>query len=97
MDPWERTGAAPQGWASHLHQSVPVQGYIQLRPQDTTLPSFGGCSTVPAGTDLMRSALRVDNLYELWIELAMTGESLTGCCYLGGYRTMCGRRSTERR
>ena len=32
MDPWERTGAAPQGWASHLHQSVlPVQGYIQLR------------------------------------------------------------------
>ena len=51
MDPWERTGAAPQGWASHLHQSVlPVQGYIQLRPQDTTLPSFGGCSAVPAGT-----------------------------------------------
>ena len=51
MDPWERTGAAPQGWASHLHQTVlPVQGYIQLRPQDTTLPSFGGCSAVPAGT-----------------------------------------------
>ena len=30
MDPWERTGAAPQGWAPHLHQTViPVQGYIQ--------------------------------------------------------------------
>ena len=39
MGPWERTGAAPQGWASHLHQSVlPVQGYIQLRPQDTNFP-----------------------------------------------------------
>ena len=51
MDPWERTGAAPQGWASRLHQSVlPVHGYIQLRPQDTTLPSFGGCPTVPART-----------------------------------------------
>ena len=49
MDPWERTGAAPQGWASHLHQTVlPVQGYIQLRPHDTTLPPFGGC---PAGTE----------------------------------------------
>ena len=22
MDPWEQTGAAPQGWASHLHQTV---------------------------------------------------------------------------
>ena len=43
MDPWEQTGAAPQGWASHLHQTViPVQGYVQLRPHDTTLPSFGG-------------------------------------------------------
>ena len=42
MDPWEQTGAAPQGWAAHAHQTViPVQGYIQLRPQDTTLPSFG--------------------------------------------------------
>ena len=31
MDPWEQTGAAPQGWATHLHQTViPVQGYIQL-------------------------------------------------------------------
>ena len=38
-------------WASHLHQTVlPVQGYIQLRPQDTTLPSFGGCPAVPAGS-----------------------------------------------
>ena len=43
MDPWEQTGAAPQGWATHLHQTViPVQRYIQLRPHDTTLPSFGG-------------------------------------------------------
>ena len=34
LDPWERTGAAPQGWATHLHQAmVPIQGYIQLRPQ----------------------------------------------------------------
>ena len=31
MDPWERTEAAPQGSAPHLHQTViPVQGYIQL-------------------------------------------------------------------
>ena len=38
MDPWEQTGAAPQGWASHLHQTViPVQGFVQLRPQDTIL------------------------------------------------------------
>ena len=22
MDPWERTGAAPQGWATHLRQTV---------------------------------------------------------------------------
>ena len=22
MDPWGQTGAAPQGWASHLHQTV---------------------------------------------------------------------------
>ena len=22
MDPWEQTGAAPQGWAAHLHQTV---------------------------------------------------------------------------
>ena len=52
MDPWERTGAAPQGWAPHLHQTViPVQGYIQLRPHDTTLPSFGGCPQATAGTE----------------------------------------------
>ena len=52
MDPWEQTGAAPQGWASHLHQTViPVQGYVQLRPQDTTLPSFGGGPPASAGTE----------------------------------------------
>ena len=29
MDPWEQTGAVPQRWASHLHQTViPVQGYV---------------------------------------------------------------------
>ena len=29
MDPWEQTGAAPQGWAAHARQTViPVQGYI---------------------------------------------------------------------
>ena len=43
LDPWERTGAAPQGWATHLRQAmVPIQGYIQLRPQtEGTLPAFG--------------------------------------------------------
>ena len=51
MDPWEQTGAAPQGWAPHLHQTViPVQGYVQLRPHDTTLPSFGGGPPAAAGT-----------------------------------------------
>ena len=46
IDPWEQTGAAPQGWAAHWHQTViPVQEYIQLRPQDTTLPSFGSGPT----------------------------------------------------
>ena len=51
MDPWERTGAAPR-WATHLHQTaLPVQGYIQLRPHDTTLPSFGGCPAATAGTE----------------------------------------------
>ena len=49
MDPWERTGAAPQGWATPLQQSVlPVQGYIHLRPQGITLPSFGSGTGVPA-------------------------------------------------
>ena len=39
MDPWEQTGAAPQGWAAHARQTViPVQGYIQLRPQDLSPP-----------------------------------------------------------
>ena len=52
MDPWEQTGAALQGWASHLHQTViPVQGYVQLRPHDTTLPSFGGGPPATAGTE----------------------------------------------
>ena len=54
MDPWERTGAPPQGWATHLQQAmVPIQGYIQLRPQpEGSLPAFGvdsqsspGCNT----------------------------------------------------
>ena len=52
MDPWEQTGAAPQGWALHLHQTViPVQGYVQLRPHDTALPSFRGGSPATARTD----------------------------------------------
>ena len=39
LDPWERTGAAPQGWATHLRQAmVPIQGYIQLRPQTESSP-----------------------------------------------------------
>ena len=53
LDPWERTGAAPQGWANHLQQSmVPIQGYIQLRPQATgSLPVFGAtCQSAPGGT-----------------------------------------------
>ena len=51
LDPWERTGAAPQGWATHLHQAmVPIQGYIQLRPQtEGTLPAFGFASQSPSG------------------------------------------------
>ena len=37
MDPWERIEAAPQGYTSHLRQSVlPVPEYIQLRPQNTS-------------------------------------------------------------
>ena len=50
LDPWERTGAAPQGWAAHIQQSLlPIQGYIQLRPHDTTLPSFGSTLVEPTG------------------------------------------------
>ena len=51
LDPWERTGAAPQGWAAHLHQAmVPIQGYIQLRPQtEGTLPAFGFAGQSPSG------------------------------------------------
>ena len=51
LDPWERTGAAPQGWATHLRQAmVPIQGYIQLRPQtEGTLPAFGFTSQSPSG------------------------------------------------
>ena len=40
LDPWERTGAVPQGWATHLHQAmVPIQGYIQLKLGGLFLPS----------------------------------------------------------
>ena len=51
LDPWERTGAAPQGWATHLQQAmVPIQGYIQLRPQTGgSLPAFGIGSQSPPG------------------------------------------------
>ena len=43
MDPWECTGAAPQGWATHLQQSImPVQGYLHLRPSNlNSVPEFG--------------------------------------------------------
>ena len=60
LDPWERTGAAPQGWATHLQQAmVPIQGYIQLRPQTGASASVAslhqvamqtlnqGCSLLP--------------------------------------------------
>ena len=53
LDPWERTGAAPQGWATHLHQAmVPIQGYIQL-----TLPVSPGVLTA-----LLNAALSVDSM-----------------------------------
>ena len=52
MDPWEQTGAAPKGWAAHARQIViPVQGYIQLRPQDTTLPFRSGPPATAATAD----------------------------------------------
>ena len=47
MDPWECTGAAPQGWATHLQQSImPVQGYLHLRPSNlNSVPEFGAPPT----------------------------------------------------
>ena len=55
LDPWERTGAAPRGWATHLRQAmVPIQGYIQLRPQtEGTLPAFGFDSQSPSGGNVV--------------------------------------------
>ena len=33
MDPWEQTGAAPHGWAPHLHQTViPMYSYDLTTP-----------------------------------------------------------------
>ena len=54
----------PQRWAAHLHQTVlPVQGHIQLRPHDTTLPSFGGSTAGtengPADTEAATMALEM--------------------------------------
>ena len=50
LDPWERTGAAPQGWATHLQQAmVPIQGYIQQRPQ-TGVPLVSVASLHPGCT-----------------------------------------------
>ena len=55
LDPWERTGAAPQGWATHLRQAmVPIQGYIQLRPQtEGALPAFGFESQSSSGGNVV--------------------------------------------
>ena len=55
LDPWERTGAAPQGWATHLRQAmVPIQGYIQLRPQtEGALPAFGLDSQSSSGCNVV--------------------------------------------
>ena len=55
LDPWERTGAAPQGWATHLRQAmVPIQGYIQLRPQtEGALPAFGFDSQSSSGGNVV--------------------------------------------
>ena len=37
---------------SYFHKTViPVRGYVQLRPHDTTLPSFRGCPAATAGTE----------------------------------------------
>ncbi len=65
MDPWECTGAAPQGWATHLQQSLlPVQGYLHLRPSNAaSLPSFGAPCTdssalVPAQEQLTQEVTR---------------------------------------
>ena len=61
LDPWERTGAAPQGWANHLQQSLlPIQGYIQLRPQTSShLPDFGTpCRSSTVGTCDTETAAR---------------------------------------
>ena len=43
MDLWECTGCAPQGWETHLQNSlVPIQGEIQLcHGGATPLPSLG--------------------------------------------------------
>ena len=57
--PWECTGAAPQGWANHLQQSLlPVQGFFELRPQaSSSLPAFGmTCPIPPDDTGDMESA-----------------------------------------
>ena len=57
MDPWECTGAALQGWATHLqHSLLPIQGYIQLPPGDAaSLPAFrktpADCSGVVPGDE----------------------------------------------
>ena len=51
MDPWEMTGAAPQGWAQHIQQSMlPIHGYIQLRPRSAdSLPVFGAADSPYSG------------------------------------------------
>ena len=54
LDPWECTGAAPQGWATHLHQAmVPIQGYIQLRPQTEGPFLHGFDSQSPSGGNVV--------------------------------------------
>ena len=41
LDPWERTGAAPQGWANHLQQSmVPIQGIFNYARKQLVLSRF---------------------------------------------------------
>ena len=55
LHPCKRTRPAPQGWATHLRQAmVPIQGYIQLRPQtEGTLPAFGFDSQSPSGGNVV--------------------------------------------
>ena len=48
------------------------------------------CTALVPREDVHKAGDVVKLLCDRW-------EKMLACCYLGGYRTMCGRRSTERR